>query len=215
MKSVEEKLHFYEHLGIHYQQIAVNGPKYIYGDMTTRIGHARQGESDILGEFCFGIEARHRVEIPNRDLLMDFCWSRQMVVANTTLPAPDESKVTFRELRIPPMAPITPLSFSMLDLLLMPARHTDRLVDIQSDRLAVLATQHFPVVATITSKVEDTRRSERRKSWIGHVYRIASIGQTSPPKSRAAWSCLPTLCWINGEIAASASSLLPSVFYHS
>ena len=87
-----------------------------------------------------------------------------MVVANTLLPSTDEQQVTYHEPRIEPMAIISPQGFSMLDLLLMPEGATDRLTSIFSDRAVTLASHHFPVVATIACREEESNfRSHKRK----------------------------------------------------
>ena len=75
MKPMDEKWAFYDKLSDHYQQIAVNGPRLIFGDLNARLGQRRPGEQDVLGDYCFGREASHKVEVANRDLLMEFCWS--------------------------------------------------------------------------------------------------------------------------------------------
>ena len=164
MKPMDEKWAFYDKLSDHYQQIAVNGPRLIFGDLNARLGQRRPGEQDVLGDYCFGREASRKVEVANRDLLMEFCWSHQMVVANTLLPSTDEQQVTYHEPRIEPMAIISPQGFSMLDLLLMPEGATDRLTSIFSDRAVTLASHHFPVVATIACREEESNfRSHKRK----------------------------------------------------
>ena len=109
----------------------------------------------------FGAEASHKVEVPNRDLLLDFCWSRQMVVANTLLPGADEVKATFYVPGAAPMDTISSHGFSMLDILLMPALSANRLVSISSDRTVTIASHHFPVVANIACTTKSARQPSR------------------------------------------------------
>ena len=56
-----------------------------FGDFNARIGQRRPGEEEVLGEHCFGREAMYQVEIPNRDLLLEFCSNRKLIVGNTLL----------------------------------------------------------------------------------------------------------------------------------
>ena len=65
LKDMNEKLAFYEDLDGCYKSTSTNGPKIVLGDFNAKIGQRRAGEEDVLGEFCFGIEAVHRVDIPN------------------------------------------------------------------------------------------------------------------------------------------------------
>ena len=144
-----EKLEFYENLAQSLARTSVNGPKFIFGDFNARIGEQRPGEEGLLGPFCFGAAAQHKVELPNRDLLMEFCSSHSLGIANTFFDAPLDQKATYHEPSVPPRAPICNGKFSMLDLLLCPSQHFHSILDIRSNRMATLASHHFPVTAAL------------------------------------------------------------------
>jgi len=153
LKNLNEKWAFYEELGDHLQRLSVNGDKYILGDFNARIGCCRPGEEDVIGRHCCGLEAAHRVEVPNRDLFMDFCWSRQLCVANTYFHAPTERLATYHEPSTTPMGDVSS-GFSMLDFLLLPSESLDQVVSVSSDRSATLASHHFPVTAHLQVEIE-------------------------------------------------------------
>jgi hypothetical protein len=95
---------------------SVNGSKYLYGDFNARLGPRRPGEEEIIGEFSFGREAVHRVDVPNRHLLLEFCTDRGYCIANTFEERPPEQKVTFMEPGTHPMSTPSVSTFATLDL---------------------------------------------------------------------------------------------------
>lgn len=46
------------------------------------LGAKRVSADDVFNEFCFGREAVHRDGAPNRDLLLEFCRSRDIIGTN-------------------------------------------------------------------------------------------------------------------------------------
>ena len=68
LKDITEKYVFYDGLNKLLAQTSTNGPRIIYGDFNARLGARRHGEEHVLGEYGFGREAQHKVEMPNRDL---------------------------------------------------------------------------------------------------------------------------------------------------
>ena len=72
----------------------------------------------MLGPYCFGREAPHKVDVPNRDLLMEFCYGNAMKVANTFVEPGCSQNVTFMEAGASPLGSITENSYNVLDLLL-------------------------------------------------------------------------------------------------
>ena len=50
------------------------------------MGQRRPNEEEVIGDYCFGREAVHKVEVPNRDLLFEFCLSHGLIIGNTFIP---------------------------------------------------------------------------------------------------------------------------------
>ena len=92
----------------------MKGSRFILGDFNARLGIKQPGEESVLGDFGFGRQAQHSVEVPNRDLLLEYCTSVGYVVANT-------QTVTYHEPRVAPMSAINENDFSVLDVFLTPA----------------------------------------------------------------------------------------------
>ena len=159
MRSLDERWAFYEELGNHWQRVSVNGAKLIFGDFNARLGNCRPGEEDIVGPYCCGREAAHKVEVPNRDLFMDFCWSRQLCLANSFSQVPLEQRVTYHEPAVTPMGDVSH-GFSMLDFLVTPSDFLDQVVSVCSDRSAALASHHFPVVTSLQMGIPVTAPRE-------------------------------------------------------
>ncbi|CAK0803732.1 unnamed protein product [Prorocentrum cordatum] len=74
-------------------------------------------DEDIMGEESFGREVIKQIELPNRDLFVDFCMTFDLLVANTVLDLPDTFKATFHEAGVKPSSPVTGENFNALDLL--------------------------------------------------------------------------------------------------
>ena len=168
LRPQQEKWDFYEKLNQVASNTSTNGPKYFFGDFNARIGPSRPGEHGIVGPHSFGLEARHQVEMPNRDFLLEFCATHGLEIANTFCDVSVDKKVTYHEPGVPPLAPITCNSFAMLDFLLVSRGDVNDISYVSSDRLATLASSHFPVTAKI--QMEFSRRSPThcttsRRDW--------------------------------------------------
>lgn len=129
------------------------------------MGQRRLGEEAIQGDYCFGPEAQHRAEAPNRDLLVEFCCSSSLSIALPFLQNPVCRQVTYHELTTKRMDPLSEDKFAVLGMLLL--EKVARLATITSDRLAAFASLHFPVIAVVQAQVAYGQRAERkaRKDW--------------------------------------------------
>jgi hypothetical protein len=161
LKDVSEKHAFYDDLSKLLRKTSTNGPRLIYGDWNARLGLQKAGEGHILGDFGFGREAQHRVEVPNRDLLMEFCTVHGYVVAQSFFQQDADVKVTYHEPNTPPMDIITASGFSMLDLVLVPRQWLNNVTHICSDRYAALASHHFLVRSTLSISLVRPRGQSR------------------------------------------------------
>lgn len=57
LKSINNKLKFYEDLSNLVRKTFVNGLKLVFGDFNARLGQCFAGEEDMLDEYCFGRKA--------------------------------------------------------------------------------------------------------------------------------------------------------------
>jgi hypothetical protein len=108
----------------------------ILGDFNARLGHGRLGEQDTIGPCTFGREAVHQVEVPNRDLLLEFCIEAELVIMSTFIDRPCYEKFTFVEAGASFSGDISESTHNMLDLVLCEACHTEQVRDIQGVRQA-------------------------------------------------------------------------------
>ena len=81
-KAGDEKVTFLDELDTQLQRVSVNGLKVLTGDFNARLGYMRAGEEDVMAPWGFDPEAWHRTEVPNRDLLFEYCSIRDLIVAN-------------------------------------------------------------------------------------------------------------------------------------
>ena len=158
LRPYDERHRFYLDLGRLLDKTSVNGPKYCVGDFNARLGQRRPGEEDLLGPHCFGREAVHRVESPNRDLFIEFCTDRGYVVANSLEETPVEQKVTYFEWGQAPMGPVSASANAMLDLVLVPTGSDSDISRVRSHREATLATNHYLVTFTLALEYDTHAR---------------------------------------------------------
>ena len=168
LRPQHEKWAFYDQLGNVMSNTSTNGPKYVFGDFNARVGQQRPGAYHIVGPRSFGVEASHQVEMPNRDFLLECCYGHRLAIANRFCNISAEKQVTYHEPGIPPLAPVCPGSFSVLEVLLAPHPSLNNVETICSDRLATLASSHFPVTAVLRTDVEldgANNRPSHRRDW--------------------------------------------------
>jgi len=167
LKDTSEKLSFYDDLGKLLKRTSTNGPRFIYGDFNARIGTQRHGEQSVIGEHGFGREAVHKVDCPNRDLLIEFCECHGYAVAQTFVQQSCEDKVTYHEPHTAPMDTITHTGFAMLDLVLVPQGWRDCIQCLHSNRYAALASHHFLVLSTLDIVLAPRRADSKntRLDW--------------------------------------------------
>ena len=167
MRTCEEKVHFYDDLGIVCDALSINGCKFIAGDFNARLGCCRDGEETVLGEYHFGREAQHPVPLPNRDLLLEFCLSRGLFVANTFFHNLPEQRITFCEPGVAPLGPLNENTFALLDLFVVPVGWDFLLQAVASDRTVSIALHHFPVTATISTQADSKPAYEKKmkRDW--------------------------------------------------
>ena len=96
LRPLQERSQFYDDLEENISIFPPSTDKFTLGDFNARIGQRRLGEEGFLGDYCFGREAQHKVEIPNRGLLVELCCSYEAHIANTYFDNPSFKQVTCR-----------------------------------------------------------------------------------------------------------------------
>jgi len=171
-KPLDERLNFYVSLDQTFRTLSVNSHKLIVGDLNARLGRAHPGEDEIIGPWHFGQEAVGEVEVPNRDLLVEFCYATDLIVANTFKNVVEEEKVTYMEPGSAPMGPVTSKKYAMLDLILCDGKSLDDLKELKSNRAATLATDHFLVAFVVNCRGgEAFQRASKRSKKKKHIER--------------------------------------------
>ena len=152
--SFDERQTFFEDLQDMFHRSSANGLKLIFGDLNSRIHRRLPGEQPYIGDFTFGDANAVLGMGSNRELLIETCAAQALTVANTHFSHPPEQQVTFRNAGVWPMDLVSPDRFGQLDLLLVPQRQLDKIIDVRSHRDEALATQHFLVTATLDCVVD-------------------------------------------------------------
>ena len=138
------------------------GLKIVLGDFNARLGLQRPGEESIIGPHGFGNEAKHEVEVPNRDMLLEFCHASSFCVANTYEEVGCDRKVTYMAPSATPMGDITPEKYSLLDLLLCDPINLCRVLCLESHREAALATDHILVTCDLQFETPETKQKDKK-----------------------------------------------------
>eukprot|EP00959_Pyramimonas_sp_CCMP1952_P232140 4851438-Pyramimonas_sp.AAC.1 len=92
------------------------------------MGKAQPGEDAILGEFGWGRRAQREVEQPNRELMIEFCTSVGMQIANTFYQQTLQDKVTLMEAGALPMGEISEDKYTIPGTLRSCGASTDHVI---------------------------------------------------------------------------------------
>ena len=217
LKPYDERRSFYSELITVLGKCRVNGPRYVLGDLNARIGQQRTGEKDIFGPYSFGKEASHKVESPNRELLLEFCADFKYVAANTFFDMPAEQKVTFAEAGSRPIGPVNEDSFHMLDLVLVPEGALANISEIRSVRNATLATDHFVLLCSLqdeceTSPDRGTRAMPDRSLLSNSITRNSFVeafkqNHSNASSAAASWQSISGAMKAAGEVLPLSSTV--------
>jgi hypothetical protein len=143
LHSLPDRFQFYVDLDIQFRNLSANVAKMIVGDLNARLGAQLPGEDHIIGPYTFGRREAHQVETPNRDLLLEFCDSSGLMVANTFLQGfPDEKAICMAP-GAPCMGPVCEEKFNMLDIFLCDGTVLNRCSDLLSIPEAALGTDQY------------------------------------------------------------------------
>jgi len=123
--------------------------KLVCGDFNARLQKCLPGEEEYIGEFVFGNSAAHLDLNSNRELLLQFCASNSMFVANTVFSHEPEEQITFRNVGKPLGTPFSSASHNVLDYFLVGHSHRQGILDVRSLTKEPLASHHYAVVAKL------------------------------------------------------------------
>lgn len=164
LHPLADRFNFYVGLDECYRKLSANVGKMVVGDLNARLGNQLPGENLIIGPFTFGRRAVHLVEVPNRDLLLEFCESNSTLVANTCLPGTPEEKATYIEPGHTYLGAVSEQSHNMLDLFLWDSVTFGRCTDITNIRKAALGTDHYLIKSVFSFEPPETQKKKRSKA---------------------------------------------------
>jgi hypothetical protein len=214
LKPLDERLHFFTELDYHFRRCSANIGKLVFGDLNSRVGGQLPGEDHIVGPHTFGRRAVHKVEVPNRDLLLEACEGNSLLIANTFFQGFPEDKATYMEPGSTFLGTVTETAYNMLDLLLCDSVSLDKCSGIGSIRTAALATDHYLVKAVFQfdapRAAEKPRRNQNASALQDSDVRVAFAksfcSMVEPPSLESTLSNL----WDAGKASMlSASEALP------
>jgi hypothetical protein len=154
---------FFSELDHNYRRLSANVAKLVIGDLNSRVGASFPGEEHIIGPHSFGRRAVHQVEVPNRDLLLEFREGNTVLVANSFLPGPPEHKATLIEPGSTYLGTVSETGYNMLDLFLCDEVTLHKCTQLAVIREAALGTDHYLVKASFSFDLaRDAGKSRRR-----------------------------------------------------
>ena len=122
----------------------MHGPKFIIGDLNSRLYHRLPDEEDIIGPYVFQNDIMKLRADMNRFLLLETYEACNLIVANSFLDRTDEKKVTYREWGVSPLAAIRSDQFTELDIVLIDRARFSHIIDISSHRDRNFSFATFP-----------------------------------------------------------------------
>jgi len=216
LRPLDEKLEFYRNLDNAYNTCAVNLGKIILGDLNARVGKQACDEEHIVGPYGFGRPALQRDDVSNRELLLEFCASCGLLVANTFMPGAEDEKVTYMNPGTKPADAVTDSSFGMIDFLLCEPGMFQAVRRLHTVWKAVLRSDHFLVRVVLELHVpaaqEPSKARKDRSALLESGYR-QEFAQTFHQGivQNSAESATLSERWVVAQMAMkNAEEILPS-----
>ena len=180
------------------------------------MGAQLPGEDHIIGPHTFGRKAAHQVEAPNRDLLLEFCESNGLMIANTFLPGLPEAKATFMEPGSAFLGPVCEHKYNMLDIFLCDGVTLNRCSQIASIPGAALGTDHYLVKSIFAFDTPTEGRKARKKfnidALLQHTCRSEFASVFCEHAGPLPINCDISHCWDTARTAMQTAALtLPPV----
>ena len=177
-RSRKEKDLFYETLQNTYQKAKNIGCVFIAGDLNARVQCKRCDEEEAVGKWTFDktnltFDNQSDDTADNRQRLLEFCETNNIKLANTLFPKPACKLVTYREIGIqhgPPWIRKDAEAdfgkryrYECLDYILVPQRWRNAIQNLESDVMANINTDHYPLICTIRLKLKGKRMQDKQK----------------------------------------------------
>ena len=144
-KNDEDKDSFYDELDEVYNECPRGDYKIILGDMNAKIGKENEYKP------CIGKYSLHENSNDNGIRLIHFSSSRNMVVGSSIFNHRDIHKMTWKS--------PDGNTVNQIDHILIDARHFSNLIDVRSYRGANIDSDHYLVVATISGRISNVRKT--------------------------------------------------------
>ncbi len=152
----QEKEQFYSQLNQLCDEIPAAHVKLIYGDFNARLQHRLEEENEIIGGHLFGLgrEALERQcddTNQNRQLFVQFCLERDMIISNTFFQKPNQAYSTYKNTTTEGFkAPWTPERFHMIDVCLVDKRWRNAVKNVEARPDVSVDSDH----AVVTTRVK-------------------------------------------------------------
>lgn len=134
-------------------------PVILLGDTNARIhGRVSDIEGSVVGRHVFGHGNHYVQELPeeqreNRQMLMDFCISNNLIISNSFFQKADSRKCTYKETRTEGFTPPwTPDRFAQLDAILVQKEWRNIVIDAESRPDIAFNSDHTFLTASIKGK---------------------------------------------------------------
>ena len=131
----------------------------ILGDLNARLHGIREDEEGIIGPYVFGkgVKYLERKQIDrlvlNRDLLSDVARDNGLSIMNTWFKKPDSKLISYRIPGTVDLKIINPQKFATTDHILCKKSHKHIMLDVETDTITAIPSDHFPMICTIKNMV--------------------------------------------------------------
>ena len=137
----------------------------VLGDFNAQLGYVGVDESERIGPYVYKRNVNAKLgTIQNREILLEYCITNSMMVANTFCNHPEEFLVSYYNLSAKPTDPITAEGFSQIDHILCELNNPNMVRDCWSSRTEMLQSHHFITFVDICVHFE--RKPRIKKSSI-------------------------------------------------
>jgi len=133
----------------------------ILGDMNAKLLSRREDETRIMGEHILGdaelLWAQSDITRDNRTRFTSYCEYNELYIQNTKFQKQDANKCTYREPTTNRGPPWDAHRYAEIDFIVNRQRWKNNVLNVQSDPMANVDSDHFPVWAVYRTRLKRTR----------------------------------------------------------
>ena len=146
---IDERQSFFQSLSKLWSESSCNGPRFLLGDLNSRLYKRLPGEEAYIGESFVEHQHRQLHADMNRFQLMQLCAECDLQIVNTFTDHSLSNLVTYKEIGYVHGSNVTSTNHELLDLILAPRTQAHRIANLSCIKEFALKSHHYLVIADL------------------------------------------------------------------